>query len=77
MQDGSYTRIKDITLAYSIPKSVVDKLKVGNIRVYGSALNLYTFHNVDYWDPERGVEGAGFGIYPMTKTMVFGIDVTF
>ncbi|MEZ5070967.1 MAG: hypothetical protein R2751_08375 [Bacteroidales bacterium] len=38
------------------------------LAVYGSAVNTWTFHSVDFWDPERGVEGGGFGIYPMTKS---------
>ncbi len=76
MQDGSYTRIKDITLSYQLPQSILSKLKMSNARVYFSALNLYTFHGVDYWDPERGVDGMGFGIYPMTKSAIFGIDIT-
>jgi hypothetical protein len=40
-------------------------------------VNAYTFHSVDFWDPERGVEGGGFGIYPMTKSFVIGLDLTF
>jgi TonB-linked SusC/RagA family outer membrane protein len=77
MFDGSYLRIKNITLSYTIPEALTNKIKVSNLRVYASALNLYTFHDVDYWDPERGEEGMGFGIYPMTKSMVIGLDLTF
>ena len=76
MQDGSYTRIKDITLSYNLPQNILSKVNMSNVRVYFSALNLYTFHNVDYWDPERGVDGMGFGIYPMTKSAIFGVDIT-
>ena len=77
MYDGSYLRIKNITLSYTLPSSVVSKIKLANLRVYGSAVNAYTFHNVDFWDPERGVSGLEFGMYPMSKSFVVGLDLTF
>jgi len=77
MFDGSYLRLKNITLSYALPKEVVSKIKMQGLRVYGSAVNLYTFHNVDYYDPERGELGAGYGIYPQTKKFVVGLEVSF
>jgi len=77
LYDGSYLRLKNITLSYSLPKAVVNKIKMQNLRVYASAVNLYTFHKVDFWDPERGVDGCGFGIYPQTKKIMGGIEVSF
>jgi len=77
LYDGSYLRLKNITLAYTLPKAVVTKMKMQNLRVYASAVNLYTFHKVDFWDPERGVDGCGFGIYPQTKKIMGGIEVSF
>lgn len=77
MQDGSYLRIKDITLSYSLPTAIVKKIGVNGLKVYASALNLYTFHDVDWWDPERGVTGMGYGVYPMTKSIVGGIELSF
>lgn len=77
LEDGSYTRIKDITLSYNLPQSITSKMKIGGLKVYFSALNLYTFHNVNFWDPERGVTGMGTGIYPMTKTYIGGIELSF
>lgn len=77
MQRGDYLRLKDVTLSYTIPQKYTDKLNLGAVKVYGSGYNVYTFHDVDFWDPERGVDGMGFGIYPMTKTFVFGLDVMF
>ncbi|NLE33914.1 MAG: TonB-dependent receptor [Bacteroidales bacterium] len=75
--DGSYLRLKNITLSYNLPKAVVNKMKMQNLRVYASAVNLYTFHKVDFWDPERGVDGCGMGIYPQTKKLMGGIEVSF
>jgi TonB-linked SusC/RagA family outer membrane protein len=77
MFDGSYLRLKNITLSYMLPKAVLSKLRLQNLKVYGSAVNLYTFHNVDYFDPERGVQGGGYGIYPQTKKIVFGMELSF
>ena len=77
LEDGSYIRLKDITLSYQLPQSALEKIKLQGLKFYVSGLNLYTFHDVSYWDPERGVTGIGAGIYPMTKTIVGGIEVTF
>jgi hypothetical protein len=77
LENGSYVRLKDITLSYSLPKSWLSVVGVNNLKVYASGMNVYTFHNVDYFDPERGIKGMGSGIYPMTKSFVFGLDVTF
>lgn len=77
LYDGSYLRIKNISLAYTFPKTLLDKMKLQNLRVFISAVNLYTFNKVDYYDPERGIDGCGFGIYPQTKKYMGGIELTF
>ena len=77
MQDGSYVRVKDITLSYDLPSKLLKKAGISNLKVYASALNLFTFHDVDFWDPERGVTGIGAGIYPMTKSFIGGIELSF
>jgi TonB-dependent starch-binding outer membrane protein SusC len=77
MFDGSYLRVKNITLSYNLPADILDRIDMQNLRIYGSAVNLYTFHNVDYYDPERGAQGAGYGIYPQTKKFVVGLEVSF
>ncbi len=77
LYDGSYLRVKNLTLSYSLPKAVTARMKMQNLRIYAAAVNLYTFHKVDFWDPERGVEGSGSGIYPQTKKIIGGIEVSF
>jgi TonB-linked SusC/RagA family outer membrane protein len=77
LYDGSYLRVKHLTLSYTLPGAVTSKMKMQNLRVYASAVNLYTFHKVDFWDPERGVEGCGVGIYPQTKRITGGIELSF
>ena len=77
IENGDYFRIKDITLSYDLPRSVISKIKLNSCKIYASGLNVYTFHNVDFWDPERGVDGMGYGIYPITKSFVVGLDLSF
>ena len=77
MQKGDYLRIKDVTLSYTLPTHICKKAYMNNVKFYVSGLNLYTFHDVHWWDPERGVDGMGIGIYPMTKTFVGGIEISF
>ena len=77
LYDGSYLRIKNISLSYMLPKALLSQIKVQSLRVYATAVNLYTFNKVDYYDPERGVDGSGFGIYPQTKKIMGGIELTF
>lgn len=77
LENGSYVRLKDITVSYNLPKKWLNPIGVQQVKVYASGLNVYTFHNVDFFDPERGVKGMGQGIYPMTKTFMIGLDVSF
>ena len=77
LYDGSYLRIKNISISYMLPKALLGNLKVQSLRIYASAVNLYTFNKVDYFDPERGVDGSGFGIYPQTKKIMGGLELTF
>ncbi|TLX71819.1 TonB-dependent receptor [Labilibacter sediminis] len=77
LERGDYFRIKDVTLSYNLPNHFVTKAGLSSLRLYVSGMNLYTFHDVDFWDPERGVDGMGSGIYPMTKTLVGGIELSF
>jgi len=77
VENGDYFRIKDITLSYELPRNIISKAKLSSCKIYTSGLNVYTFHNVDFWDPERGIDGMGYGIYPMTKSFVVGLDLSF
>ena len=69
-------RIKDVTLAYNVDRNLLGKIGLAGARVYVSGLNVFTFHDVNWWDPERGIDGMGYGIYPVTKTFVVGLDLT-
>ncbi len=76
LENGDYFRIKDVTLSYNVPSLVLNKIGLSAAKVYVSGLNVYTFHDVNYWDPERGIDGMGYGVYPVTKTFVIGVDLT-
>jgi TonB-linked SusC/RagA family outer membrane protein len=77
--DASYTRIKDLTLSYTLPKAISDKLKIGELSMYMSGRNLYTFTKWKGWDPENTYTigySANFDNYPNVATYVFGINLT-
>lgn len=79
--DASFTRLKDVTLSYTLPGSFVDKIGIGSVQVYASGRNLYTWTNWVGWDPEsrditRGSEFSDLN-YPMVRSFVFGANITF
>ncbi|MEO5564306.1 MAG: TonB-dependent receptor [Chitinophagaceae bacterium] len=71
-KDGSYARIRNATIGYTVPARILKNGFVRNARAYFTAKNLHTFTKLDY-DPERG----GSENFPMTKLFVFGVNVTF
>ena len=77
LEDGSYLRFKDFTVGYSLPQNICSKISMKGIRVYVSGLNLYCWNDVNYWDPEQGVTGNTAGQYPITKSIVGGLELTF
>ncbi len=76
LEKGDYFRIKDVTLSYTVDRALTDKIGLNGARVYASGLNVFTFHDVNFWDPERGIDGLGYGIYPVTKSFIVGLDIT-
>lgn len=78
LEDGSYLRIKDVTLSYALPQNILDVIRMQGVKLYVSALNAYTFHHVNALDPEFGPLGCAYGgNHTMVKTFVGGIEVTF
>lgn len=71
--DGSFLKIKNITFDYTLKGSKIEKLKLDNIRFYSSLLNYFTFSKLKPYDPERG----GSISFPMTKQLIFGMNVNF
>ena len=72
-EKASFFKIREITLGYSLPKSLIEKISVSSLRIYGSLQNYFTFSNLDNYDPERG----GAISNPLSKQMVFGINLEF
>ena len=84
VEDGSYVRLKNITLAYSIPASAYHKIGIQRARVYVSAMNMITFTNYTGYDPEvssyntnDAQMGVDLSTYPTSKVITFGIDINF
>ena len=86
VEDGSYLRVKNITLGYTFPKQLLQKVKIDNIRLYVNIQNLYTLTKYSGYDPEVGAStqdstGLTFGVdngrYPSPMTCSFGMNITF
>ena len=77
LERGDYLRLREITLSYTIPQEITKKASLDKIRVYVSGINLYTWHDVSYWDPERPATGGGYLQYPGAKSLTFGVNVGF
>lgn len=82
VEDGSFVRLKNIMLGYSLPKKVVSKLRLGKCRFYIAADNLLTLTKYDGYDPEVGSNGLSrrgldFGTYPISIQMRGGFQLNF
>ena len=75
VEDGSYLRISNITLGYTLPQGTCKWLK--NLRVYVSASNPYTFFKCSEYDPEVGESGYGCPSYPKVCTITTGLEIKF
>ncbi len=79
--DGSYVKIKQIQLGYTFPQNLTRKIKIDNLRIYGSLDDYFTFTKYPGFDPEVTGSGNGLGVdkgsYPTSKKFVFGINITF
>jgi hypothetical protein len=79
--DASFTRLKDITVSYNLPKGVTNKIGIGGLLIYASGRNLYTSTNWFGWDPEarditRGSDNDIIN-YPLVRSYILGVNVTF
>jgi TonB-linked SusC/RagA family outer membrane protein len=80
--DGSYFKIKQLQLGYTIPKQLIQRAFIENIRAYISLDDWFVFTDYEGFDPEASTDGGsarGFdkGSYPTSKKMVFGVNITF
>ena len=84
IEDASYARLKAITLGYKLPKIIIDKLNIKELRFYATGENLFTITNYSGLDPEvnafgnsNTVRGIDFGTYPQTRNLLFGASIKF
>jgi TonB-linked SusC/RagA family outer membrane protein len=81
--DGSFMRLRNVTLGYNLPKAITSKIKLDRVRLYVSGQNLLTFTNYPYWDPEVNADsfdsniakGNDFYTPPQPKTVLFGLNI--
>ena len=80
IQDGSYLRLKNLTLGYTLPRQMTRKIGLDRFRVFGMAENLFTWTRYWGFDPEIGSGstslGVDYGVYPQARTFTVGFNIT-
>jgi hypothetical protein len=84
VENGSYLRLKNLTIGYALPSELINKLTISKARVYISTQNLFTITKYSGLDPEIGIQngnpifnGVDNGVYPSSRFVTFGLNVTF
>ncbi|HNP22598.1 MAG TPA: TonB-dependent receptor [Panacibacter sp.] len=84
VEDASYVRLKNVTLAYHLPAAFLKKAGISTLKFYASATNLLTFTKYTGYDPEANTYGQSttligidYGGYPQTKTITLGLNLGF
>ncbi|UOG73522.1 TonB-dependent receptor [Hymenobacter tibetensis] len=77
IEDGSYVRLKNLTLGYTLPKTLMSRISATQMRVYFTAQNLATLTKYTGYDPEVSISGVDRGIYPQTRVFMGGLNIGF
>lgn len=85
VEDGSYVRLKNLTLAYNLSSAILNKIKIKSAKIYVTGVNLATFTKYKGWDPEVNTDyrassrnqGGDFYAAPQIKSLTFGISLGF
>ncbi|MEL6922493.1 MAG: TonB-dependent receptor [Bacteroidota bacterium] len=84
IEDGSFIRLKNVSLGYTLPQNWMKRLRISKARLYASGQNLITWTNYSGYDPEIGsynqnplINGVENGRYPLARSMTFGLNVNF
>lgn len=84
VENGSYLKLKNLTVGYSLPSGLTNRFKITRLRAYVSTQNLFTVTKYSGLDPEIGIQGGNAifngvdnGIYPSSRFFTFGLNVTF
>ena len=87
VEDGSYLRLQNLSLGYTLPSSLTQRFHIQKLRAYVSGQNLYTWTNYSGYNPEVSLRhdkakasltpGEDYGTYPLARTFTFGLNITF
>jgi TonB-linked SusC/RagA family outer membrane protein len=84
VEDGSFLRINNVTLGYSLPESLLNKVLIKKLRIYATTNNLYTFTRYSGYDPEVNTRrdtpmtpGVDYSAYPRSRMLIMGLNLTF
>jgi TonB-linked SusC/RagA family outer membrane protein len=83
VEDGSYLKLKTVSLGYTFPSILVKKIGMSRLRIYAAAQNLFTWTNYSGFDPEVSsinsalTPGFDFSTYPRASTLTFGLNAAF
>jgi TonB-linked SusC/RagA family outer membrane protein len=81
LEKGSFARLKNFELGYTLPESVSNKISIKSLRIYVQAVNLFTITKYSGLDPELGGDDRSFGSdtgnYPLVKNFLFGLNLNF
>lgn len=84
VEDGSFLKINNISLGYTLPRELTKKIKLSTVRFYATGYNLHTFTKYSGYDPEVNTypnngltPGIDWGAYPSSISFVFGANITF
>lgn len=75
LRDADYIRLKNFEIGYNVPVDLLERVGVGNLRIYANGLNLFTIDKLDVLDPESG-RGDG-QYYPQSRILNLGATITF
>lgn len=76
IESNDYIRLRNITLGYSLPKSIISRASFSNVRVFITGTNLITITKYRGLDPETSLGGNDVAKYPVNKTITFGVDIS-
>lgn len=84
VEDGSFIKLRELTLAYHLPASISNKLRLAKAKVYAQGRNLFTITDYSGFDPEVSRDGGStispnidFGTFPQVRSIIFGLNLSF
>ncbi len=84
IEDGSFLKLKNVSIGYTLPASLLNRFSISRVRIYVSSQNLFTITKYTGLDPEIGIQGGNAtqngvdnGTYPSSRYFTFGLNVTF